>query len=469
MADQTGFVSSGQHTIGPTSVRELPEELYELVRAGISNATDRAISDRMIEECGSTVEYLKKVFMDEISGPSPQISHYIRNHGFPWSCAVRPRLTEAQRSVDLPLGSLLSAQKQYEQDVYNFSRTLGLSMDDSERWVLKAREFWSEEKYDSTNTEEGEHVSSSNEMLDQPSREPSPGIFTVSIVPVEHSDHAPRNNTSDGFQANPSPQLGNKSAGESTFRSKDAIEDNLQIMTINELKGAEQLQQPELPYFNYYRRSEDDKTTPTTLRPSTLSAESFVDNGISNDKEVSRTETAVEGEEKAARRARKALKQAEKEATRPAEKRKRKKEEDKQIANPEGQAKMTKTVEEASQFEQLEDKDKSQRQKKKGRKRKSELELPRQSEVHFGESHKHKKGRVESDAQDVNSGKSKTKKRGQQYSPFFQRSSLTEAEKNINRKVNQLMDHEPSGFIPKKKDVAIDEAKMLVDFPTPMI
>ena len=423
----------------------------------------------MIVECGSTVEYLKKVFMDEISGPSPQISHYIRNHGFPWSCPVRPRLTKAQRSIDLPSGSLLSAQKQYEQDVYNLSRTLGLSMDDSERWVLKAKEFWSGEKYDNTNAEEGEDVSSSNEILEQPSRELSPRTFTVPLVPVEHSDHAPGNSSSDGFQANPSPQLGNKSARESTFRSKDAIEDDLQIMTINEFKGAEQLQQPELPYFNYYRRSEDDKSTPTTLRPSTLSAESFVDNGVSHDKEVNRTETAVKGEEKAARRARKALKQAEKEATRQAEKRKRKKGEDEQIANPEGQAKMTKTVEEASQFEQLEDKDKSQRQKKKGRKRKSELELPRQSEVHFGEQHKHKKGRVESDVQDVNSGKSKTKKRGHQYSPFFQRSSLTEGEKNVNRKVNQLRDHKTSSFVPKKKDVAIDEAKMLVDFSTPMI
>ena len=407
--------------------------------------------------------------MGEISGPSPQISQYIRNHGFPWSCPVKSRL-EAQRSIDLPSASLLSAQKQYEQDVYDFSRTLGLSMDDSERWVLKAREFWSEEKYDSTNTEEGEDLSSSNEMLDQPSREPSPGTFTVPLVPIEHSDHAPGNSTSDGFQANASPQLGNKSAGESTFRSKNATEDNLQIMTINELKGAEQLQQPELPYFSCYRRSEDDKTTPATLRPSTFTAESFVDNGVSHDKEVSRTETAVEGEEeKAAKRARKALKQAEKEATRQAEKRKRTKGEDEQIANPEGRAKMTKTVEKASQFEQLEDKDKSQRQKKKGRKRKEELEVPPQSGLRFGEQHKHKKGRVESDVRDVNPRKSKTKKRDPQYSPFFQRSSLTEAEKDVNRKVNQLMDHEPSGSIPKKKDVAIDEAKMLVDFSAPMI
>ena len=318
----------------------------------------------MIVECGSTVEYLKKVFMDEISGSSPQISHCIRNHGFPWSCPVRPPL-RTRRSISLPSGSLLSAQKQYEQDVYNLSRTLGLSMDDAERWVLKAKEFWSEERYDSTNTEEGEDVSSSNEMLDQPFREPPPEMFTVPLVSVEHCE----------------------------------------------------------------------------------------------------TETAVETEEKVDRRARK----VEKKATRQAEKRKRKKGEGEQIANPEGQAKMTDTIEEASQFEQLEDKDKSQRQKKRGRKRKEELEVLPQSEVRFGEQHKHKKSRMESDAQDVNSRKPKTKKRRPQYSPFFQRSSLTEAEKNVNRKVNQLTDHESSGSIPEKKDVAIDEAKMLVDFSTPMI
>ena len=453
------------------SVRELPEELYELVRAGISNAIDRAISDNIIVECNQTVEYLKKVFMDEISGPSPRISHFIRNHGFPWSCPLRPRLrTEAQRSTGLLSGSPFSVQKQYEQYVYNFSRTLGLSMDDAERWVLKAREFWSEEKYDNTNIGEGEAVNSSNEMLDQPSNVPSPAIFNVPLVPVEHSDQAPGNNTLNKLQAHPSPQLSNKSASESAFKSKDAIEDNLQIMTINELKGAEQLQQPELPYVNSHCRSEEDKATWAMLRTSALTAGSFVDNGVSHDREVERTEPAVEGEkEKAAKRARKALKQAEKKATRQTEKRKRKKGEGEQINNPEMQINLTKTVEEASQFEPLENKDGSKQQKKKGRKRKEEFEVPSQSEVYFGEQHKHKKGRLESDAHNVNSGKSHTKKRGPQYSPFFKRSSLTEAEKDVNRKLIQLMDHVPSGFIPKKKDVAIDEAKMLVGFPTPMI
>ena len=435
------------------------------MRAGISNAINRAISDDMIVECGSTVEYMKKVLMDEISGPSPQISHYIRKHGFPWSCPLRPRLrSKAQRSINSSSGSLLSAQKQYEQDVYNFSRTLGLPMDGAERWVLKAREFWSEDKYDITNTDEGDDFSNSNEMLDQSAREPSPEMFTVPLVPVEHSDHAPGNSTSDGFQANPSPQLGSKSAGESTFRSKDAIEDNLQIMTINELKGTEQPQQPELPYFNLYRRSEDNNTRPATLQPSILTAESFVDSGVSHDQEVTRTETAFEKEEKAAKSARKARRKAEKAAMKRVEKRKRQKGGHEQIANPKGQAVMTKTLEEMSEFEQLEDKDKFQRQKKKGRKRKSELELLSQSGEYLGEQSKHKKSKVENDAQDVNSRKSKIKKRSPQYSPFFLR------EKDVNRKVYHPVDHEPNESIPKKKDAAIfEEAKMLVDFQTPMI
>ena len=465
-ADQTGLASSGRHISGSASVKELPEELYELVRAGISNAIDRAISDSMIAECDPTVEYLKTVFMDEISGPSPQISHFIRSHDFPWSCPVRSRLrTEARRAIGLPSGSRLSAQMQYEQDVYSFSRTLGLSIDDAERWVLKAREFWSEEKYDSTNTNEGEDVSSSDGMLDQPFRQPSPGIFTMPLGPVEHYDHAPGNSTSDGMQVTPSPHLGSKLAGESTSRSKDTIEDTLQIMSINEVEGPEQLQLPELPYFNLYRRSEDDKATPTTLKPS----ESSVDNGVSHDKEVSETETALEREEKAAKRARQALKRSNKKAMKQAEKRKYKTRDDEQIDILEGPAEVTKTVEEVSQFEQLEDKKKPQRRKKKGRKLKEELEVLPQPEVHYGEQHKHKKRKVESDGQGVNSRKSKTKKRSPQESPFFQRSSLTEAEKMVNRKVNQLMNREPSGSIPKKKNIAIDEAKTLVDFSTPMI
>ena len=472
MADQAGLAFSGRLINEPASVRELPEELYELVRAGISNAIDRAISDSMIVECDPTVEYLKTVFMDEISGPSPQISHFIRSHDFPWSCPVRFR-KDARRSIGLPSGSRLSAQMQYEQDVYSFSRTLGLSIDNAERWALKAREFWSEEKYGSTNTKEGEDVSSSDGMLDQPSREPSPGMFTVPLGAVEHSDHAPGNSTSDGLQMNPSPHLGSKSAGKSTFRSKDSIEGNLQIMNISEVKGPAQLQQPELPYFNFHHRSKDDKAKPATLKPSTLTGESFVDNGVSHDKEFSETEIAVQRAAKAAKRARKALKQAlkqaNKKATKQAEKGKYINGHDEQMAIPEGPAEVTNTVEEMPQFDQLGDKDTSQRQKEKGRKRKEELEGLSQSEVRYGEQHKHKKRRVESDAQDVNSRKSKTKKRSPQESPFFQRSSLTGAEKDVNRKVNQLINHELNGYIPKKNNVAIDEAKTLVDFSTPMI
>lgn len=364
------------------------------------------------------VEYLETVFMEEISGPSPQISHFIRDHDFPRSWPFGQWCkAQAQRSA-------LSRQKQYEQDIYNFSRTLGHSMDDAERWVLKAREFWCEVDYGSTNAKEGEEVSSSNEMLDQTSREPS--------------------------------------AGDLAFRSKDKIEDNLHIMTINDLKGPEQLQHPEFPYFKFYRRSENDIATPATLKASTLTTEPL----------ASRTDTAVGREEQAGNKAGKALKQEKKKATRQAEKRKRKKGEDEQraiLGEPAEVIKTVEEVEEVSQFEQLEDKVKSQRQKKKGRKRKEELEVPPQSEVRYGEQHKHKKRRVDSDARDVNSRKSKTKKRSTQFSPFFQRSSLTEAGKDVNRKVNQLMDHEDSGSNFKKKDVAIEEAKMLVDFSSPMI
>ena len=411
--------------------------------------------------------------MDEISGLCPQISHFIRNHGFPWSCPVRSRFrTEAQRSIGLPSDFPLSAQKQYEQDVYNFSRTLGLSVDDAERWVLKAREFWSEEKYESTNTEQGEDVGSSNEILDQPFREPSPGMFTVSLEPVEHSDQTPEISPPD------SP-FRERSAGDSTFRSKDAVKDNPQIMTTNDLEGAELLQHALIRYsIDFDGRSKDYRTTSPTLRPSTLTAESFVNNAVSHDNKVNATETAVEKEEKATKRARKraakksrrVLQNAEKAAMKQAEEEKdqRQRGGHEQIANPQGQVVMTKIVDEMSQIEQLEDEDKFQ-QKKKGRKLKSELELPPQSGDHIGEQHKHKKVRVESGARGVSSRKSKTKKCGPQYSPFFPRNSLTEAEKDVNRRVNRLMVHEPSDSISKQKDAAIEEAKMLVDFPTPMI
>ena len=363
----------------------------------------------------SIVEYLKMIFMDEIAGPSPQINHLIRNQDFPWSCSVSPQFRKNKiRSVDLPSGSVISAQKQYEQNVYDFSRNLGLPMDGAEQWVLKARKFWDEK---------------------------------ISF-----------------FQA-PS------SAGESTFISKDGFPDNVQLMTINQLDGVRHLQQDPLRYLeNYDRRSDDDRTTQATLRPSALTDESFVANMVGH----STTETVVkEGGEKsvkrAARNARKAQRKAEKEAARQAEKSKYQKSADELVGSPEGQATTTVTFDEASQIEQLEDNDKPQRQRKKARKHKSDHELPPQSEVQPEEYHKHKKVRLDSEAQDAKSKKSKTKNRGPQYSPYFQRSSVTEAEKDFNKTVKSIMDSERSINKPNKKDVAIDKTKILMDFPFPMI
>ena len=347
-ADQMSLTSFAQQTKSSASVRVLPEELYGLVRAGISNAIEQAISHDLMRTHESTVGCLEKLFMDEISGPSPQISQFIRNHEFIWSCSVTPRCRMKARGIfGLSSGSLQSAQRQYEQDVYNFSRNLGLPMDGADKWVLKAREVWSEKDYNSPDTEQSNDVSSWNGICDQSSK---PSISEMFQLPL-------------------------------------AVKDSRQA----KLK-------------------------------------------------------------------------AEKEATRQARKHKRRMEKHECfLENPEWEVQTTKIFEDGAQCEQLEDNDKPQRQKKKARKRKRDHELP-QSELNSREHHKHSIARADSDPQGTNSRKSKTKKGGPQYSPFFHRSSGSKAEKDdASIQAKRLMDFQ------RNSEDAFMEAKQLMDFQTPMI
>lgn len=472
-ADQTSLAASGQHGKSSSSVRVLPEELHELVCAGISNAIEHAISDGLIKTHDSTVGFLEKIFMDEISGPSPQIRYFIRSHEFILCSSVR---------MSASSGSLQSAQRQYEQDVYNFSRKLGFPMNGAEQWVLKARGFWSGKGYNSPDGEESDHVSSRNEMLHQSSEASLPEMFRLHPVPVEHSDQEPRDITSRGFQANPSSELKNTlvsgisqapaSISESIIKNNnDEIEDAMQLMTENEPRRANQLQQSQLRNLEGSdRRFEDDGNMQATVRKPAPGDRSFVGNLVGHHKEFNRTEAVVKekGEKaakKAAKKTRRAQLKAEMKATRQAvEKKSRMEEHESLLGNSEREGKTTEAFEEGSQFEQLdEDKVKPQRQKKKARKRKRDLELPPQLEVQFGEHPKHKIARANSDAQDANSRKSKTKKGGSQYSPFFQRANDLEAEDDASIQAKRLLKSRRSS------EDALLKAKPVMDFQTPMI
>ena len=424
--DQTSLTSSGRYTEASATIRVLPEELYELVRAGISNAIERAISINLITGYGRSAESLEKVFMDEISAPTPQISHFIRNHRFIWAFSA-PKGWSRREALEMSgykSGSKRSAQRRYEQDVYDFSRNLGLPMDGAEKWVLKARDFWCEKGFDRTDTEESDDVSSWDEMPDQPSRASSPEMFRLPLVAVEHSDEAPRDTTSGELQANRSPEPGGTpvfgvlqaptSANESIFKIQDKIENTVQPMTKSQSLGTRQLQQRQLHNLDGPDRcSEDDINTPATLA---------VVNG-----------NGEKAAKRAVKRSRKAKVKADKGATMRDQAGKHE-----HLGNPEEQVEMASNSEQLSQFEQLEVKDKPQLQRERARKRKRDHDLLPQSEVHLGEN------RVDGEAQDVDTRKGKRKTRGPQQSPFFQRNNGRKAKKkDAGMKAEQHMGFQP--------------------------
>ncbi len=460
------------------SIPTLPEELHELVRAGISNAIERAISDQLIpsleehERFESAIseqimfphkvrEYFEEIFenlfLDEICGPCPQIKDFIRKHEFT-SFLKYPKKHYRKNNLQYFYRSdtLEDEQRQYEQDVYDFSRNLGLSVNEAENWVLKAREFFSEKDYGSTDTESSDIANSSDEMLDQSFGLSSPEKFRSPLMPVEHSDQAPYDASSPDSPSNLLPESVSMSVsgpsqaltleGVSTSNSKDAIEDVGQITAESKIKSAKQLQQCQLQTLkDPDRRSEDPQIQPTTRTLPDPSDERPVDN-ISNDgRDTNEIERVVnEKEEKAAKKAaknaRKAKLKAEKEAKRQLEKKKSRDGEHEHTDSPEGQLKMISNSEELLQSERLEEKEKPQKQKEKGRKRQRDHDVLPQSDVQSGEHHKHKKSRVDSDAQGDVSSKIKRKKTGPQSSPFFKRSSGIKAKRKDDKKAEAKTD-----------------------------
>ena len=399
--------------------------------------------------------------MDEITGPYPQINDLIRNHEFVFSLSGTPKWDgKMTYMAGRPCGSLASAQRQYEQDVYDFSRDLGLTMDSAEKWVLKAREYWSEKSMD---PEESDDVSNLDKKLDLPLRVSSPEALGLPIAPVEQSDQAPRDITSREFQATLSPESRGTSvfgvlqvsdfSGDSTPKNKEEIEDDVQLTIKNEFKGAKRLQQRQLQNSKDSDHGfENDRNIPATLGKPIPSGELFLDNVVDHDEDVNRIAAVVkEKEEKAAEKAVRNARKAKLKVELTVDKLVRRQAEKdarhgmyEHVDHLGGQWEGTKTRENLSQFEQLEDKDKPQRQKRKCRKRKRDRELLNHSEVESGEHYKHKRGRMNSDAHDTYPRKPKVKKGGPQCSPFFQPSSVPKGKKkDAGTKANQQMDFQP--------------------------
>lgn len=429
---QASLISSGRDTEGSTSVTVLPRELYELVRAGISNAIEHAMSEKVITYYDAPG--LETIFMDEISAPAPQIRQFIRDHIFVTLSCQSPNSFRRQelRKGCHPSGSLKSAQRQYEQDVYDVARNLGLSMDETEEWVLEAREFCSEKDYASMNTEESDGVDGSDEIMYQPY-----------ISSLTERSALPLPLVEDFHKALKTPTQ----AEEKITNSEDETEKNKQLLRESNSEGAKQVQRYLQLLKNFGHHSAYDGIM---LRLQFLGDEPLIDNIAGLREEIDKMEAVGKTkEEKAARkdakRARKAEVQAQNRANRQAEKKESQEGNDYEAGRPEEQGSLTSNSERRPNVQPLEDQDKPLKRKKRGSKRKSELELPVHCEVPSKGHHKHEKGKVDRDARDANSEKTRSKTGvGSQHSPFFQRSSGPKAKKkDAFKKAEQLTGFQP--------------------------
>ena len=166
-ADQASLIPTNQEPKIGAKVVRLPVELYPLVRAGVSNAIRRAIEDKdiMVDFDLLCSESLVDDFMDEISAPAPQIGQFLRTHEL-FRYKFRPPT----------LGSREADQRQYEQDVYDFSRDLGLPIEEAVAWVHIAKHIC---EYERSDIVEGNDVNDSGSKLNQSSRISSPEIFRL--------------------------------------------------------------------------------------------------------------------------------------------------------------------------------------------------------------------------------------------------------------------------------------------------
>lgn len=428
--DQRSFPSSSEQAKAITPARSLPEELYDLVSAGVSNAIQRLISEDYLRHTNldGTEETVESWFMEEITKPTPQLSRFIREHHFVWISSSSIRMCE--------------------QDVYDLARKLGLSMQEANQWVLTARESWSKKDYDN---EESVGVDISDEtsyqLYDSPILEPSMPLPPIgdldnaTLTPIRAGGYTRSSqqfrgtSTIDAPPAFPSPD-------EPRIAGEDETEEVGQLLARSKSKGAKQVQR----YIQSLKDIDPHFAYDSVMsRLQFLNGEPLIDNVAGLREEIDKMEAAGKTKEgKAARnKAKKAARKDAKQATmavpeaqnvasRPIAKNKSRESDPHQAERSEEQEPLTSNLE----------------QKKRGGKRKRKHELSALSEVPSEAHHKHKRGRVDRDALDANSKKDREKQdTGPQHSPFFQRSNGPKA---------------------KKKD-AVKKAEQLMGFQSPMI
>lgn len=358
-------------------------------------------------------ENLESLFMQEITAPTPQLSRYIRTHVFVSISSIGSESARRQEIQDYmsPSGSIRDAQWQYEQDVYEFARKLGLSTQEANEWVSKAREYWSEKDYDS---EESDEFDALDEKSYQFHRSPLLEPSALHLPLVKNLDKVIFTPHQADKESRPSAKFWEASAFDTSPTLSIQKEPRANSDTVEQILADSLM-----------------------LRLQSHDDEPLIGNVAGLPKEIVRMEAAgkMKGEKATKKNAKKAAIAAlgaQNVASGPTAKKKSQESHGPQVGSSGGQESSTSNLE----------------QKEKGKKRKRRPEVSAPSEMASETHHKHKKGKVDRGPRDAHPKKAKKKQdTGPQQSPFFQRNTGPKA---------------------KKKD-AVKKGERVMDFQSPMI
>lgn len=410
--------------MGTSFTQKLPEELHDMLEAGLSNAIYRVITNDSImpmrglgydRDSEDEIDSVVDVFMEELAKPIPQMEPFIRHHrlrkdiceyDMPTRMEILSRHYERWISVKL-------AHRIFEQEIYDFGRSLGLSKEQATGHVVKARE--------------------------------ASGKYNVDLMKLGDYESRECTDILDYLMNHPKPErkpFGGKIEG-LMYLSESEIGEIEQLLAKSNSKVAKQVE-----YYLQTLKDNDLRSEYETiiLRLRFHEDEPLIDNISGLREKIENLEAADKTKEesiagKNAKKARKAELRAQRKASRQVEKRKSQTSDDHQAERPKKQKLVASNPERPAQVQPIEDQEKALKWKKKGRKLKSEPQLPIQSEAPSEERDQHRKGRVGMDTQDPISKKGKKKRdMGPQHSPFFQRSSNPKVKKHAVKKAEQLLD-----------------------------
>ena len=375
--------------LGPSVTKMLSKESQQMLRAGLSNAIERAHAEKLItihnvgqdEEDGDSreMERVIDVFMDELAKPAPQMEAFIRDS------SLRDDIFYGNDLLSFygPGINTKLAHRIFEQQVYELGRSTGLSKRQATAHVIKVREEASSYGIDLAelgNSESSECEGILNHLKSYQEQEALPFITEIE-----------------------------------------------KLLATKNSKGAKQVKRYLQTLENSDSRFEYEDNLPQ-----------FLDEQPNNTSGLRAHTAKMTAEEKAIRKDAKKVRRAESQ-------KKQRNHDDHQPERPREREISRTNPEHPSQAQPIEEQNAPQKQKKKPRKRKRNREISVHSEEPSIGHHNHHEDETGRDAQDTSLKEAKRRKVvGPQRSPFFQRSGVPDAKKKDTiSKAGQPMDFQP--------------------------